>query len=561
MLLLSGTFPELKKAYDDAVTKHEWRSVRGVAEEIAKLKDRRAMPFLLKELDFTSEESHRRALFRAVAFAKFPGSKEFLTRHLGSADPYLRATALEAYAKVDFPKAATRAQDLLQVDDDARVRWTAGQVLAKHDGAASFNLLLTGASELPSAERAAILRLVKRMKPERVRAGRKLLTSEDPEWRLMAVLALAANGADEFAADFEGARKDKDPRIALAASVGLARLTGAGKASAMGALLKRAKTFDTRWELYDLIALAGLRDRALAQALAKEAKSGKKALRPKAAEALGYAGGAFAVKDLALLIKATKPWQLPIGAARGLAATRSPAAVPALVDALEDHASGRLSHEIAEALESLTGQPFGRNAKLWRRWWTDRGTGFQVPESARSPWEEETAAADRYTFYGIQLVSRSAVFVCDVSGSMQGDRIKTLRRELAAVVKRFPSAGRFNVVLFNEEVIPWSKKLVGASKKNKDKLLTFIDGIAAEGATNIWDALLLALTDKHVDTVVLLSDGAPTAGKLRSTAEIAKAFTKQNRARMVLLHVVSIGKASPNLRAMARLSGGSYVQK
>ena len=92
-------------------------------------------------------------------------------------------------------------------------------------------------------------------------------------------------------------------------------------------------------------------------------------------------------------------------------------------------------------------------------------------------------------------------------------------------------------------------------------LLMMIQGLSADGATNIWDALRAGLADKNVDTVVLLTDGMPTAGKVRNINEIRKRFLKENRARMVLLHVVSIGQSSPQLREMARLSGGNYVER
>jgi len=213
------------------------------------------------------------------------------------------------------------------------------------------------------------------------------------------------------------------------------------------------------------------------------------------------------------------------------------------------------------ALASLTGQPFGEQAEVWRRWWEERGTGFHVNQNPPALWEEETAAGDRYAFYGIELHSDAAAFVCDISGSMQGKRIETLKRELTFVIQRFPPQGRFNLVLFNDKVQAWSKKLVPATTKRRKAALDHVAGLNAGGATNISDALEAALADPAVDTIVLLTDGAPTAGKLRSTNEIGKWFTHLNRERMILLHVVSIGQPSPNLRTMSRLSGGSYVER
>ena len=132
-------------------------------------------------------------------------------------------------------------------------------------------------------------------------------------------------------------------------------------------------------------------------------------------------------------------------------------------------------------------------------------------------------------------------------------------------MKRFPPDGKFNLVFFNQQVIvPLSKRLVSASARNRKKALAMIERLDANGATNIWDALQIAVGDRNVDTVVLLTDGMPTAAqdpRMRNINAIASRFLDENRERMVLLHVVSIGQSSPQLRAMARLSGGTYTEK
>ena len=551
VLVLLAPFDDLKKAYDEAVAASKWETVRGLALEISKVKDERSARFLYQEFKLASKEEHRRALVRALALMKWRGGRDFVNRHLGSEDPYFRATSLEALERLDKKAAFARAAALLQIDDDKRVRLSAAEVLARLATAEAAQALVAGAAELPPHEQEWILPLIKGLPAPLLASVEAQLRHADPEVRLVAALVLAARRPAALA----NARKDKDRRVAL-----VALAAGDKKSSPLRALLKRAKGFDQRWELYDLIARARLSGPVLVEALTKAARGGEKHLRAKAAEALGRAGRGGAVATLVPLLKTTRPWQVPIGAARGLAATRDRGAIEPLVDALEK-AKGRLSFEIAAALESLTGQPFGRSAAVWERWWRERGTGFQIPETPKPRWTKETAAADRYAFYGIELYSQAAAFVCDISGSMKDDRIKTLKRELNVVVRRFSSHGRFNLVFFNEKVHPWSRRLVHAKKKTKEKALEFIGALEAAGATNIWDALQAALADKDVDTIVLLTDGAPTAGKVRTTAEIKKRFLKQNRKRMILLHVVSIGQQSPDLRDMARLSGGTYVER
>lgn len=561
VLLAGPIFDDLKKTYENAVDGGDWKEARAAVLAMSALKDERVLPFLQRELDMANERPHRRLVFRALAFTPFPGRAEFLAEHLGSPYPYFRATALEAIAPLDPDTARARAAVLLQLDDDRRVRRTAAEVLAGMSSPVALKTLVETARDLSGEEQAMVVALLRGRPTQQLRGVVLLAHHEDPEVRLVALLVLSTR--PDFQQVLEESRKDKDPRVRLVALTGLARHAGEGRTAALAAIFRAARTFDERWELYDLVNRGGLRDAALTDSLIKAARSGPKPLRAKAAEAAGTAGGVAAVPFLKTLLAEDKPWQLPIGAARGLAATRSPAAMPILIAALAK-TTGRLQYEISRALESLTGQPFGLNATLWERWWREHGAGFRIPDVAPALWEEETGARDRYAFYGIELHSEAAAFVCDISGSMQGQRIETLKRELTIVVKRFPPDGKFNLVFFNHQAMPWMTRLVSASARAKKRALGRIEKLTANGATNIWDALQAALGDKGVDTVVLLTDGMPTAAskpKMRNINAIANWFLAKNRARMVLLHVVSIGQSSPQLRAMARLSGGTYTEK
>ncbi|MHC4933982.1 MAG: VWA domain-containing protein, partial [Planctomycetota bacterium] len=163
-----------------------------------------------------------------------------------------------------------------------------------------------------------------------------------------------------------------------------------------------------------------------------------------------------------------------MGAARGLAATRRPNAVEALIAGLRK-ARGRVAHEHAAALESLTGQRFGLNAEMWAFWWERHRVGYRVPDELSVAWGEERKASDRYAFYGIEIRSEAIAFLLDVSGSMSGDRIQKLKEELKAAIEAMPSTTRFNMIPFHSHAYSWSKRLKNADSKSKTAAVGFVE--------------------------------------------------------------------------------------
>ena len=563
LCLLFGApdFAELEKSYCQAVDDQDWKTVRRTVDVMVEAAPERAARFLSKELTFAADEPHRRAVFHALTRIKRPEMLDFLREHISSGDAYERAYALEGFAAQRPKEAFPMAVNCYQVDDDARVRRVAIDVLVsfKNDKAAEA-LMRAPTGQSPGEERRVLAEL-KRFSDTAVTAaaGRILSGRASSDLRVFALLTLAARNAESARPFLERATHDKNRRVAITAMVAMDRIKTPGTASSLRKLFARTKGFDKRYELLDIVGRTYLKDPVLTEIVKRETQSGNKLLRPKAAETLGHVGGADAVPTLTTLLRVQKPWQIPIGASRGLAATRSAKAIPPLVAAL-GRSKGRLSLEISMALESLTGQPFGTSAGLWKRWWNDRGAGFQVPRIEKPLWKEETQAGDQYAFYGIRIRSHAVAFVCDVSGSMRGDGIAGLKKELARVLKRFPAEGRFNLIFFDSDVQSWRKGLVTA-KKSRKAALQVVSGLAASGGTNMWGGLQAAMHDKNIDTLVLLSDGSPTVGKVQSTREIRDRITKQNRSRMVMIHVIAIGYDSPHLRQMAHASGGKYAKR
>ena len=78
------------------------------------------------------------------------------------------------------------------------------------------------------------------------------------------------------------------------------------------------------------------------------------------------------------------------------------------------------------------------------------------------------------------------------------------------------------------------------------------------GSTNIFDTLERAFADQDVDTIYLLTDGDPSAGRIKDVEGIAEEVRRWNRTRQIVIHCIGIGTDSPLLKRLAAENGGSY---
>lgn len=150
------------------------------------------------------------------------------------------------------------------------------------------------------------------------------------------------------------------------------------------------------------------------------------------------------------------------------------------------------------------------------------------------------------TLFGAAVTGKNIIFILDTSGSMltedprppgddgsDPDRGRTVvgepsrdpeallrpsdrqrmfraKKELAKVFRALPSDISFNLITYATEVVPWQKSLVRASDENKKGAVAYIEGMNAEGITVTDLAIEEAFTDLEVDTIYLVTDGAPT---------------------------------------------------
>jgi len=265
-----------------------------------------------------------------------------------------------------------------------------------------------------------------------------------------------------------------------------------------------------------------------------------------------------------------RDWRMRIAAARAATMVRDKSMVPRLIDQLARE-DGRPAQEFRDSLASLTRLYF-YDVSRWKAWWKKEGEGFVVPpppEKPKEPPDDRERGDTKAVFYGIPVESKNVVFCLDVSGSMNQrpggtglSRLQKARRALLKALADCPSQTLVNVVFFDTEVHPYSKRMIKVSNKRKyRKLVDFINTRTALGATNIHGALVRALADDRVDTVFVLSDGEPSAGEITDVDALARDILRRNRYRRVVFQCVSVGEDSPLLQRLASATGGRYVKR
>lgn len=219
---------------------------------------------------------------------------------------------------------------------------------------------------------------------------------------------------------------------------------------------------------------------------------------------------------------------------------RSKEAIPALIGLLEriGFAPSSESYMVRDALIALTGQDF-ENLPDWRKWWganketfdpksLDEATGRtgvarKMPGGFRQP-----------KFFGVEVRSDRVVFVVDVSGSMawyddtaeqigEGpehrtkERLARLKHHLARTIEELPEWTYFNIIAFSDVNRLFNPKgAVRADSRTKARALEFVQQLRAFGPTHTDDALTKAFEDLNVDTIILLSDGAPVRAQKKT---------------------------------------------
>jgi Ca-activated chloride channel family protein len=153
---------------------------------------------------------------------------------------------------------------------------------------------------------------------------------------------------------------------------------------------------------------------------------------------------------------------------------------------------------------------------------------------------------------------REQIFVIDSSGSMGGASIVEAKAALKDALGRLRSGDRFNVIDFDSTTSSLFSAPQPFTRATHEQALAFVDGLIADGGTEIGKAIAVALrqppTANYLRQVVFITDGAVAA----ETAVFDEIERMLGDAR---LFTIGIGSA-PNsyfMRKAAQFGRGTYT--
>ena len=413
------------------------------------------------------------------------------------------------------------------------------------------------------------------------------------------------------------AKKDVETAAKL-----LDRIGSYNTADAAKFLLKLASKAAKEPEIFDALvgALANLTNEAAQKEVVKAVHFGSRDTRLAAIEACAN----YNTKDAnnALYKAMTDSNELiAISAIRALANTYDKAAIEPMIKAFElaeKRRRQRVVMELCLALERLTGlEGAPQTAAGWKAWW-NANKNKPLPRETRH--SEDTVTPTPFvhrlktSVFGLPIRSKRIIFLIDVSGSMkQADpppkewkqevekqlktiadnkerekkrkeienemknwgkerqRIYRVKKELTRCIRNMPNDVKFNIIAFSDEIRKWRPGLTRATESAKRKAIEWVKKLEAEGLTHTDEAIEEAFKDRQVNTIVLLTDGAPThiggdakpewGGHEDSKALIAQILAwvrKHNRLRKITIHCLGFEEANFEfLKQLARENNGT----
>jgi hypothetical protein len=242
-----------------------------------------------------------------------------------------------------------------------------------------------------------------------------------------------------------------------------------------------------------------------------------------------------------------------------------------LIERLPRETEPFLLEAIVERLRAASGRKDRSDPRPWRAWLAGLPADWRAPsafeEDAPGSLDVRGAAAEDRTsaceFAGLSIRSDRIAFLIDMSGSIWKERSdgrtrkELVDRELGRVLLSLTESTRFNVIPYAEAPLPWRDALVDADGACVRKAAADFAKCHLNGTGNFWDAASLALEDPQVETLIVLTDGAPTGGRRHRLELIAALFLERNQFRRVRLDSILIGSTRKLERQWAELSAAT----
>lgn len=250
----------------------------------------------------------------------------------------------------------------------------------------------------------------------------------------------------------------------------------------------------------------------------------------------------------------------------------SPISIDLLLETLPENPGNPDLFDWHNALSDLTGENKPADAQVWRVYGEMHPSPRKVVEPKERPvggWLRapaegvgNAAVKDGQTvvFFDLPVLAADAVFLFDLSGSMNGDfggrtRMEAARIEVHTMLEKWLSLPRaeqprFNLVLFREPYgDPWNARidrvfprLAPLSPKNAQAATEWF---ASQGTCRFayQESIEAAIEDPECRFIYFLSDGEPWGGRCNDLDRLLRELERVTRFHPVAIHNVVIGGA------------------
>jgi HEAT repeat protein len=244
-------------------------------------------------------------------------------------------------------------------------------------------------------------------------------------------------------------------------------------------------------------------------------------------------------------------------------------AVDALVRLIGDDVL-RISAAAHRALVSLSGKEIGRDRDLWEAWWKANREKWKPPKGRLAAKKAGADGKSVARFHGVEVTSDRLAFVLDLSGSMAkpmpGDekgrsRWEFVTAELSRTLDALPRGTSVTVIVFAERVEKTGP--LALTSKSRKPLAAFAAKQTPGKRGDLLGAMNAALDLEGIDTIFLLTDGAPSHGEVVDKSRVRSLIRQRNRMLKRAIHAIGFGSVKDGERkfmeGVARESGGTVV--
>ena len=143
---------------------------------------------------------------------------------------------------------------------------------------------------------------------------------------------------------------------------------------------------------------------------------------------------------------------------------------------------------------------------------------------------------------------------------MRGDtKLATAKDEVIKVLQAMTSGKRmFNIITFGTQPQAYQKALQRATKDNTRKAIQWLKRLEPKGWTNIHDSVSMAMDMSGVESIFLLSDGAPSSGQYVGMSRVHDTITSRNRSLMIRINTIAVGGDKRSRSFMKKLAEENF---